>query len=231
MPMMFRNLQEVEYVRARLEPRLTRQMADKGFVVLCWADAGWVRFFSRRQALVPNDYRKLKVFVQAGAASTHHVDIMKHAGFEPAQYEWSDLLIMLQTGAVDAVPITPFYSLGGQFYTIANHMTEVNWVPLVGALVVARKAWDALSPEIRDALRTTAADAGRRIQARSRVESDEAVAAMKKRGLQVHTITPAQEQEWREMAEGFYPKIRGSMVPAEVFDDGRRWLAEYRAQR
>ena len=234
MPMMFRNLQEVEYVRARLEPRIERQMAEKtptGFVVLFWADAGWVRFFSREKALVPNDYRKLKVFVEDGALSTHHVDIMKHAGFQPAKYEWSNLLMMLQTGEVDAVPTAPFFSLAGQFYTVAKHMTEVNWVPLVGGMVFEKKSWDALPREIRDALRAAAVEAGRKIQARSRLESDQAVGTMKEHGLQVHPLTPAQEQEWRDVAEGFYPKIRGGMVPPQVFDDVRRWLAEYRAQR
>jgi TRAP-type C4-dicarboxylate transport system substrate-binding protein len=231
MPMMFRSLGEVEYVRARLEPRLARQMAERGFTVLFWADAGWVRFFARREALVPNDFRKLKMFVQDGAAGTHHVDIMKHAGFEPVPLQWSDLLSALQTGMVDALPSVPFYSLGGQFYTVASHMTEVNWVPLVGAMVITRKSWDALPPETRDALQRAAESAGRGIQARSRLESDEAVTAMKKRGLQVHRLTPAQEQEWRDVAEGLYPRIRGSMVPAAVFDDVRRWLAEYRSQR
>jgi TRAP-type C4-dicarboxylate transport system substrate-binding protein len=206
-------------------------MADKGFVVLFWADAGWVRFFSRQKALVPNDYRKLKVFVEDGALGTHHVDIMKHSGFQPVPLEWDALLSALQTGMVDAVPTAPFYSLGGQFYTVATHMTEVNWVPLVGGMVFERKAWESLAPETRDAFRAAAAEAGRRIQARGRLESDEAVASMKQRGLQVHPLTPAQEQEWRDVAEGFYPKIRGSMVPAEVFDDVRSWLVEYRSRR
>jgi TRAP-type C4-dicarboxylate transport system substrate-binding protein len=231
MPMMFRNLQEVEYVRSRLEPRLGRQMADKGFIVLFWADAGWVRFFSRQKALVPSDYRKLKVFVEDGALGSHHVDIMKHSGFQPVPLEWSALLSALQTGMVDAVPTAPFHSLGGQFYTVARHMTEVNWVALVGGMVFERKSWDSLASETRDAFRAAAEDAGRRIQARGRLESDEAVASMKQRGLQVHPLTPAQEQEWRDVAEGFYPKIRGSMVPAEVFDDVRRWLVEYRTRR
>jgi TRAP-type C4-dicarboxylate transport system substrate-binding protein len=231
MPMMFRNLEEVEYVRARLEPRLEQQMAARGFVVLFWADAGWVRFFARRAALVPNDYRKLKMFVQDGAAGTRHVDIMKHAGFEPVPLQWSDLLTSLQTGMVDAVPVVPFYALGGQFYRVAGHMIEVNWVPLVGALVVRQTAWDAIAPETRDALQAAAKAAGPKVQTRSRRESDEAVATMKKRGLEVHPLTPAQEQEWRDVAEGLYPRIRGGMVPAEVFDEVRRWLAECRSHR
>jgi hypothetical protein len=33
------------------------------------------------------------------------------------------------------------------------------------------------------------------------------------------------------MGESFYPQIRGSLVPADMFDEVRRLLAEYRGSR
>src|SRR2546425_7823026 len=48
MPVMFRSLEEVDYVREKLRPMLEKRLSDKGFVVLFWADAGWIRFFSKR---------------------------------------------------------------------------------------------------------------------------------------------------------------------------------------
>ena len=52
---------------------------------------------------------------------------------------------------------------------------------------------------------------------------------LKKRGLQVHTVPPELEEEWRRFAESVYPKMRGKMVPAEVFDKTLSLVAEYRA--
>jgi TRAP-type transport system periplasmic protein len=52
---------------------------------------------------------------------------------------------------------------------------------------------------------------------------------MKKRGLQVHTPTPAQMKEWTELADKLYPRIRGKMVPAETFDEVFALLKAYRA--
>jgi hypothetical protein len=54
---------------------------------------------------------------------------------------------------------------------------------------------------------------------------------MQKRGLTVHRATPAIEAEWRTLAAGVYPKIRGSMIPPDVFDEVQRLLQEYRASR
>jgi TRAP-type transport system periplasmic protein len=57
------------------------------------------------------------------------------------------------------------------------------------------------------------------------------VQAMKKRGLKVQPLTPEIEAEWRQVAEQFYPLIRGRLVPADQFDEVQRVLAEYRGKR
>ena len=58
-----------------------------------------------------------------------------------------------------------------------------------------------------------------------------AVDAMKKRGLKVTTPTTAQMQEWNALADSLYPRIRGTMVPAETFDEVMLHLKAYRAGR
>jgi TRAP-type C4-dicarboxylate transport system substrate-binding protein len=227
MPMMFRTLDEVQYVRSKLEPTLARLMGDKGFVVLFWADAGWVRYFSRKPGLHPDDFKTMKTFVTAG--QTRQFDLMKSAGHTPVELEWSDALTALQTGMIDAVPTIPYYALAGQFYTVAPHMLELNWVPLVGATIISKKTWDALPAAAQTQFREAALHAGRKFEEAGRKESDDAVAAMRARGLVVTPVPPAVAAEWRTLAEGFYPKIRGSMVPAEMFDEVRRLLTAYRS--
>jgi TRAP-type C4-dicarboxylate transport system substrate-binding protein len=229
MPMVFRSWDELDYVRERLRPTLERRFLDKGFVVLCWGDSGWVRFFSKEPALHPADYRKMKVFAWAG--DNPQADIMKTLGYQPVSLEVSDILPGLQTGMISMVPSTPFWALTLQFYGHAPYMLEMDWAPLVGAIVVTRKVWDAMSPAGREALRQAGEAAGAKLRAVSRREHEEAVAAMKKRGLRVQSITPEIEAEWRQAAERMYPMIRGRMVPAEAFDRVQQLIGEYRAQR
>jgi TRAP-type C4-dicarboxylate transport system substrate-binding protein len=228
MPMMFRNLEEVEYVRSRLEPVLARRLAERGFIVLFWADAGWVRFFSRENATRPEEFKRLKLFVTAG--ETDQFDLMRSAGYTPVALEWSDALTALRTGMVDAVPTPPFFALGLQLHTVASHMLELSWAPLVGATIISRRAWEALAPEQRAAMQQAAEEAGRRFQASGRALSDSAVAVMRGRGLRVMTLTPEVEAEWRTFTEQFYPRIRGTMVPADMFDEVVRLLNEFRAR-
>jgi TRAP-type C4-dicarboxylate transport system substrate-binding protein len=226
-PMLYRSLDEVQFVRSRMRPELEQRLEQKGFVVLFWGDVGWVNVFSRQPALRPEEFKKTKVFV--GATDNDEIAIMKSIGFQVVPLEWSDVLTSLQTGLVDTVPTVPILALAGQYDLVAKHMLELNYVPLVGATVITKKAWDEIAVEKREALLKVASDAGAQMQTKNRAESKEAVEAMKKRGLQVHPLTPELENEWRQFLESSYPKIRGTMVPADVFDKVRGLLAEYRA--
>lgn len=229
MPMMFRSLEELAFVKSRLEPMLARRLEERGWIVLFWADAGWVRFFSRQSAQRPDDFRRLKIFVTAG--SREQFDLMRSAGFNPVSLEWTNALTSLQTGMVDVIPTIPFFALSLQFHTVARYMIELNWVPLVGATVISKRTWDALSAADQAALRAAALEAGTTFQARGRAEGDSAVTAMQRRGLTVVPVPPTIEAEWRAASERLHPQIRGTMVPAETFDEVLRLLAEYRSSR
>ncbi len=227
MPMIFRSWEELDYVREKLRPTLEKRFLEKGFVVLCWGDAGWVRFFSKSPVTSPTDLRKLKLFAWAGDSA--QADIMKALGYQPVVLEVADILPGLQTGMIAALPSSPFWALTLQFYTQADHMLDMNWAPLVGAVVITRKSWDGLSPAGQKALREAGEAAGAQLRAISRRENEEAVAAMKRRGLKVHPVTPEAEAEWRRTAEQLYPMIRGTLVPADLFDEVQRLLREQRA--
>ena len=68
------------------------------------------------------------------------------------------------------------------------------------------------------------------IQEQSRRENEQAVTTMKtKWGVEVHAVSPQLDQEWRTFAEGVYPRIRGGMVPADIFDRTKQLVDEYRA--
>lgn len=228
MPMMFRSEEEVAFVRSRLEPVLAARLAERGFVVLFWADVGWVTYFSRRAAVMPDDFRQLKVFVTAG--DNEQYDLMRSAGFSPVSLDWTDALTSLQTGMIDAVPTIPYFALAMQLNTVATHMLDLKWVPLMAAAIISKRTWDALPPASQAAIRATAEETSRRFQERGRSEGDSAVAAMRRRGLTVVPVPTPALAAWRTMSETFYPRIRGTMVPADMFDEVVRLLAEYRAR-
>jgi TRAP-type C4-dicarboxylate transport system substrate-binding protein len=130
---------------------------------------------------------------------------------------------------IDGAPVVPYFALKGQFFGVAKHMLEIDWAPLVGALVITREAWDAMPPPLREHCRKTALATGVEITQKSRQENDEAVAAMVKRGLVVQPMTPELKATWRAFMQPIWPKLRGLDVPADLYDEVMRLIAKLRA--
>ena len=227
MPMSFRTLDEVDYVGEKLRPLLEPRLLAKGYAVLFWSDSGWVRFFTTAPILHPDDLRKLKIFTWAGYP--REAEVWRSAGFNPVSLETGAIPQGLLSGTISAVATPPFFALAGQLDTQAKYMLEVNWGSLVGACVVRKKSWDRVPAEAREAMLKVAAEIGKQVKAAGRAESETAVAAMTRRGLVVRKVTPEVEAEWRAMVESVQDKIRGKIVPADMFDETQRLLKEYRA--
>ena len=227
MPLLFRSWEEVDYVREKMRASVEKKFLDKGFVVLAWGDAGWVRFFSKEAAFRPDDYKRMKFF--AWGSEAEQQSIMKSLGYTPVPLETADILPAIQTGMISVVPSTPYFALASQIYNTAGNMLEINWAPIVGAMVVTRKAWDEMAPPLQEAMRAAGEKAGVQLRAKARQEVDEAVDAMKKRGLVVNRPNAEQMREWNDLAEKLYPRIRGTMVPADTFDEVMAHLKTYGA--
>lgn len=225
-PLMFHSLEEVDYVGERLRPRLEQRLREKGFVVLFWADTGWVRFFSKSPVLEPDDLRKAKLFTWAGDEVA--VTAYKAAGFRPVALETNDILPSLQTGMIEAVPLPPYVALTTQIFMRAPNMLDLDWAPLVGALVITEKSWNRLTPDHQRQLARAAAETGRAMKARNRLESDLAVTEMRKRGLRVTAVSPEMHAEWSRLAAAAYPTLRGAKIPAPLFDEVVRHVTAYR---
>lgn len=227
MPKVFRNLEEVDFIEQKMEPMLDKRLEAKGFIVLFWSDTGFVRYFSKQPVVSPDDLRKTKLFVTASRPA--EMDIYRFVGCNPVPLEVADILPSLQTGLIDCVAMPPTIALSIQLDGIAPHMLDMNWVPLVGAAIITRKAWDAIPSETQAALRKAALEAGKLIKADGRRENVESVEAMRKRGLKVHTLTPEVDAQWDQIVTKAYPKVRGTAVPEDIYDEVVGQLKSFRA--
>jgi TRAP-type C4-dicarboxylate transport system substrate-binding protein len=110
-------------------------------------------------------------------------------------------------------------------------MTALPWQLLLGATVINKTVWERIPAGTRPALLQAARDSGTRLQAEVRKTGDRDVEAMRKRGLNVVAVDARAREQWRKMAESLYPRIRGSIVPADAFDEALRYRDEYRKSK
>jgi hypothetical protein len=153
--------------------------------------------------------------------------IMKSLGYTPVPLETADILPAIQTGMINVLPSTPYFALASQVYGTAPHAGDQ-----LGAH--RRRAGGHAEglgrdePAGQQALRE-AGEQGRRADAHQAAGSGRGRGRDEEARPVVHRPTPEQMREWNALADKLYPRIRGSMVPAETFDEVFAHLKAYRA--
>jgi TRAP-type transport system periplasmic protein len=225
-PMMLNSYEELDFVRDKIAPRLEKGLADRGFIVLNWGDAGWVHFFTKQPAVHPEDIRKMKLCVLQGDNATF--ELYKINGFHPVALAATDILTGLQTGLIEAFQSPPLFALSNQWFGSAKNMLDIRFAQLVGATLIDKATWDKIPPAVQKDIMASARTAGVALREEIRKSEAGSIPIMQQFGLNlVHADAKAQG-EWRQLAEGIWPKLRGTMMPADLFDQVKRLRDEYR---
>lgn len=228
-PRMIRSADEVDRALEALRPLLERQLVDKGFVALGWADAGMVRLFLPEATADIARVRRFKLFTWAGDTGT--TELWRAAGFQVVPLPSTEVMTALQTGLVEGIPTTPVIALASQWYAHTRCLLDVPLAPLVGTLLVTAREWERIPAELRDPLRREAEQTLARMREENRRMEQEAIAAMAKRGLTVLSATPAELEAWNEASGAVMRTVRGGYVPADAYDELVRALDELRRSR
>ena len=228
MPMMFASDDELDYVRNAMGERLEAILESKGFKVLTWGDAGWVRFFAQDPVVDPEDLKPMKIFTWAG--DTAVTDAYKAAGYQPVPLAATEIHSALQAGMINALPTTPIAALSFQWFGLAKNMTDLKWAPLIGAIVISTRKWQAIPGDLRPQLLRIARDAGARLQKSVRKLGRDAIDVMKKHGLVVHRVPENVRAQWERSARNGYAELVGSYVSPEMLAEVERLRDEYRAK-
>ncbi|OGH61137.1 MAG: hypothetical protein A3G34_16055 [Candidatus Lindowbacteria bacterium RIFCSPLOWO2_12_FULL_62_27] len=225
-PMMYESYEELDYVLERQSPNLKKEYESRGFVILTWADGGWIHFFTKTPVRTPDDMKPLKLFAWAG--DNEAIEIWKAAGFQPVPLPSTEISTALKTGLVNALSTTLKAAVIFQWYTHAKHMTDLQWTALLGAVVISKPAWEKIPAAVRPALLEAAREAGAKMRREIRQSGPKEIEAMTKRGLTVVRLNPEEVAAWRAATEAIYSKIRGSIAPARAFDEAMKYRNEYR---
>lgn len=220
---------EWKYVFEKMQPVWTPRVLARGFVPLMWGDTGWVYFYFTRPIKTAAQAQGAKMFAWAGDPAA--VKAWQAAGFQPIVLSATDISTALNTGMIEGVANTPVMSFTARFFEKANYMPDVAWGHLPGATVVSKATWDKVPADVRPELERISRDYADRVNTEAQRMDNEALEQMKKAGLQVLALTPAERQAWIAMAEKTWPVIRGGVVSNQAFDEVKKVRDEYRATK
>lgn len=229
LPMWYRSDEELDHVRAGLKADIEALFEERGFKVLNWGDIGWVRLFTRSPAPTPAALQQMKLFCWVGDPKI--CDAWTEQGFTPVPLAFTDIFSGLQSGMIDAIFTAPVPALSYQWFGMANQMTDVKIIKMIGATIMTMKAWEKIPPDVRAQVMIAAAEAGRRSETRIRGFEDRSIEVMQEYGLTVHPLTRELRERWESRSRDSYPVLLDGAVPPDLVARAERLREEYRSRR
>ncbi len=219
-PMFFTSYPELYATLDKLTPLLRQRLEAKGFVLLAWGHGGWVYFFTKQPVASVEELRKCKMFAWAG--DDQMITLWREFGFHPVALAATDIMTGLQTGMIDAYPTTPLLGLSLSWYRMTPNMVGVGLAPLVGGLIITKTAWAKISEPDRARIMQGCARLETRLEVEVPRQDTTAVDEMKKKGLKVIAVSPANMAQFRGTAEQFANGMSGIKVPPDILALARR---------
>ena len=228
-PMMIGSWAEWDAVWEKVRPSLEERIDREGFVVLNWAEVGFVRFFTKKPAKTLDDIRAMKLFTSAGDPEGEQ--LYRDFGFRPVPMAVTDMVPNLITGVIDAFAVPPLFALADQSFSQVKHMIDLKFAPLVGATVVRKDLWERVPAELRPRLLSAARQAVEYRRDEIRRLDETSVNTLADNGVTVTPLASRLRLQWQQEIEDAWTTLRGRWAPAELFDEVLRIRNTYRGQR
>ena len=228
-PWLFRDNAEADHVRETFAKDLNAEVEKGGYILLGWTELGWVYVFSREPIASPEDLKKCKAWVWEGDPIAQAA--YQALGVTPRPLSVVDVMSSLETGMIDAVYGPPMGVTALQWFRRTKYIYNVPIADSMGAVLVSRKAFAAVSEADRKALQEAAGRHLKRLGELSRRENEEALAAMQKQGLTLSAkASPEVMKRYEELGRQARRELVGKLYPAELLDRVEKALAERRAK-
>ncbi len=197
LPYLFQSEEEIDTAVAAIQDDLERGFAEKGFVLLGWADVGFVHFFSKGPIRNSSDLNGKKVWMWQGDPLARA--FFKSYNVNAIPLALQDVLTQLQTGMIDVVYASPAAAIGLQWQTRTKYVTEQPMTYASGAVLLSKKSYDKLTADQQNILKNVSRRLLRQLTIQSRKDNKAAFATLKASGLSVTPIPS--ESELKHMEE------------------------------
>ncbi|WP_374198803.1 TRAP transporter substrate-binding protein [Janthinobacterium sp. UMAB-56] len=175
---------------------LLKKLEPKGITGLAYWDNGFKVMSANKPLHSPADFKGLKMRIQSSKVLDAQ---MRALGANPQVLAFSEVYQALQTGVVDGTENPPSNMYTQKMHEVQKHVTVSNHGYLGYAVIVNKKFWDGLPPDIRAQLEKAMREATTFEKAIAQRDNDQALDAIKKSGkTQIYTLTVQEQAEWRK---------------------------------
>ncbi|MCL2871636.1 MAG: TRAP transporter substrate-binding protein [Betaproteobacteria bacterium] len=196
--------------------KLLKLLEPKGILGLAYWDNGFKVMSANKPLKRPEDMRGLKVRIQSSKVLDAQMRALKAI---PQVMAFSEVYQALQTGVVDGTENPPSNMYTQKMHEVQKYCTLTNHGYLGYAVIVNKKFWEGLPPDIRKILDQAMVEATEYNNEIAKKDNDDALAAIKASGrTEIYTPTEEERKAWIAALKPVHKEVE-PRIGKEIIND------------
>lgn len=226
-PFLYKTKAEVDFIADKFFDRFAAGFEKKGYVLLGWAEVGWVYIYTNKPVNAESEMDGVKMWMWEG-------DPISRATFEafnvsPIPLSITDVLTSLQTGLIDGVYTSPLGAVALQWFTKVKYVLDIPMANSNGAVLISKKMFNKLSPDQQKILKEEGRKYFGKLTQLSREDNSKSQKTMYDYGMQKTTVTdPKLLEEFEVLGKKARQNLVGELYDQKLLDDVEQALEEFR---
>ncbi len=226
-PFLFKNYAESDAVVAKFDPEFQKAFQDGGYVLLGWAEVGFVYVFTKTPIKNVHDLKGVKMWMWEGDPIPEAA--FKVLGVSPIPLSLVDVLTSLQTGLIDGVYTSPLAAIALQWFTRVKYMLEIPLADSHGAVLISKKEFDKLPKDLQDILVRNGRIYMKKLTDASRADNKKSLDELRKNGITFVPVTSEKERaEYEQLGKQARQMLVGKLFDQSFLDRVEQTVMEVR---
>jgi TRAP-type C4-dicarboxylate transport system substrate-binding protein len=226
-PFLFHTYDEVDHIEKQFDGELQQSINDGGYVLLGWAEVGFVYVFTNTPVKSPEDMRGVKMWMWEGDPIAEAA--FRTMGINAIPLSITDVLTSLQTNLIDGVYTSPLAAIALQWFTRVKYMVDIPLADASGAVVISKKKFDELPPDLQQIILKDGQKYLRQLTVQSRKDNTTSIQTLKKQGITI--VEPDSKDavsQYAEIGREARLSLVGKLYDGDFLTRVESSLADYR---
>ncbi len=216
-PLLFRNNAELDKVKEVLFDDFAKEFDKKDFVLLGFAEAGFVNVFSKQKIDNEAALKKIKMWVWSNDKVA--ALFLNEFGIKTNPFILPEVSTQLSTGTIDSFYSPPLAAVGFQWFQHVKYMLDYPFVNSTGAMIVKKSFFTSLPEDQQKLLRETAKTYAKKVVEASREDNQKALEELKtKAGIEFLKPSAEDIKKFEGYAQNVYKKSIPDIYSQQLFD-------------
>ena len=228
LPMLFDSLEEVQFVRARMDDKLRDLIEKAGYVNFGFAGGGFARLMSNQPIANLKNLQGRKVWVPDGDRISYEAS--KALGISPVIMPLTDVMTGLQTELIDTIMSPPAATIILQWNTKVSYITDLPLSYIFAMIAIDKKYFDRIQAADQVIVREVMEGIYQDFDRQGNEDNQKAYKALIDNGMTPVTPDQGQIPEWRDaINESNHRLANEGEVDVRLLDELECYVAGFRA--